>query len=66
MNALGRSFPQFLSNPYVWLFKVVMRGEIGAYPYRFEIQQKYDAGGKKDTYLNSFEKNEEELLDFSF
>ncbi len=35
-------------------------------PYRFEIQQKYDAGGKKDTYLNSFEKNEEELLDFSF
>ncbi len=35
-------------------------------PYRFEIQYKYDAGGKKDLYLNSFEKNEEELLDFSF
>ncbi|HPV45466.1 MAG TPA: hypothetical protein PK056_08125 [Methylotenera sp.] len=52
----------FDENDFPELHRLMLSEE----PYRFEIQQKYDAGGKKDTYLNSFEKNEEELLDFSF
>ena len=34
-------------------------------PRQFTLQQKYDAGGKKDIYLISFEECSEKLLDFS-
>lgn len=52
----------FNQNDFPELHRLMLTEE----PYRFEIQQKYDAGGKKDIYLNSFEKNDEKLLDFSF
>jgi len=34
-------------------------------PQQFTLQQKYDAGGKKDIYVISFEECSEKLLDFS-